>query len=127
MTKAQMYRRYSYLPFKFRGCAGQKWHQIKANALAILRRNFPDAKFRVYKYDGDAMEVMFDGPQSKAEVYTALCPFETVHHSSAGYSWEEWSPWNFRYGGIGYVFVKKRGEDLTYYVLDRHGKAKNCG
>lgn len=114
---------FSYLPFRFKSCTEQTWAKVKANAIAILRKNFPKSKFRVYKYY-DSMEIMFDGAASKEEVYAKLRYFETKRHCSAGYSYEYWSPWNFDFGGVKYVFIKKKGEDLTYHVLKRNNGKK---
>jgi hypothetical protein len=122
MTKEEWIREYSYLPFKFKSLTEQKWPQIKANVIAILRKNFPNAKFRVYKYADTSMEIMFDGPQSKEEVYAEVGIFATMIHCSAGYCHEFWHDWNFMFGGVKYVFIKKKGEDLTYYVLKRKTK-----
>lgn len=124
MTENEWKKEYSYLPFKFKDCTEQTWAKIKANALAILRKNFRGAKFRVYKYYG-CIQIMFDGPQSKEEVYAELGHFATTHHCSAGYEYEYWHPWNHRFGGVKYVFIKKKGEDLTYYVLKRKKRKKS--
>lgn len=113
LTKEQWTRKYSYLPHKFGGCREQTWEKVKANALSMLRKNFKGARFRVYKC-GSSMEVMFDGPQSKEAVYAELGLFATKHHCSAGYDYEFWHEWNFRFGGVKYVFITKRGEDMTY-------------
>ena len=123
LTKEEWIRKYSYLPFKFDDRTKQTWAKIKANALAILRKNFRGAKFRVYNYYG-CIQIMFDGPQSKEEVYAELGHFATMHRCSAGYEYEYWHPWNHRFGGVKDVFIEKKGEDLTYYVLKRNKKAK---
>lgn len=122
LTKEEWIRKYSYLPFKFKSCTEQKWPKIKANALAMLRKNFKGAKFRVYKYYETSMEIMFDGPYSKEEIYSELGHFATLHSCSAGYEYEFWHEWNFMFGGVKCVFLKKKGEDLTYYEPKKNKK-----
>ena len=114
LTKKEWIRKYSYLPYKFKSCTEQTWAKIKSNALAILRKNFPGAKFRIYK-NCNCMEIMFDGPQGKSDVYGELGHFATMYYCSAGYEYEFWYPWNFMFGGVKGVFIVKKGEDITYY------------